>query len=64
MCLQDLKDKYSYMRRTRGDGNCFFRAFGFAYMEQLLQDKDEQQRLVIISVLTNFELIISRWSCQ
>lgn len=34
------------MRRTRGDGNCFYRAFGFAYLEQLLNDKEELARLV------------------
>ena len=30
-----LASKYS-MRRVRGDGNCFYRAFLFAYLEQLL----------------------------
>jgi len=34
-----LKDTYSHIRRVRPDGNCFFRAVGFAFMEQLLSDK-------------------------
>lgn len=34
--VTDLQNRYSVMRRTRGDGNCFFRAFGFSYFEYLL----------------------------
>jgi len=45
---QNLEKKYSRFRRTRGDGNCFYRAFGFAYMELLLQDQEELARFVII----------------
>ncbi len=29
------------MRRTRGDGNCFYRAFGFGYLEENLKNKAE-----------------------
>ncbi|XP_065919436.1 ubiquitin thioesterase OTUB1-like isoform X2 [Dysidea avara] len=36
--IQDLKTKYAKLRRTRGDGNCFFRAFAFAYMERAISD--------------------------
>jgi ubiquitin thioesterase protein OTUB1 len=32
------------LRRTRGDGNCFFRAFAFAYLESLLSDKSDLTR--------------------
>ncbi|XP_039273241.1 ubiquitin thioesterase OTUB1-like [Styela clava] len=35
-----LSEKYSHVRKTRGDGNCFYRAFGFGYLEYLLQNKD------------------------
>lgn len=42
--IQDLKSRYSKLRRTRGDGNCFFRAFGFAYMESLLKDGTDLER--------------------
>lgn len=34
-----LKNAYGGFRRVRPDGNCFFRAVGFAYLEQLLNDK-------------------------
>ena len=29
------------MRRTRGDGNCFFRSFIFALLETLVVSNDE-----------------------
>ncbi len=41
---QDLQSMYSNLRRTRGDGNCFFRAFSFAYLERLLQDSSDLPR--------------------
>lgn len=42
--LQDLSSRYSQLRRTRGDGNCFFRAFAFGYMESLLHDRSDLPR--------------------
>jgi len=42
--IRDLRSKYSKYRRTRGDGNCFFRAFAFAYMESVLKDKADLPR--------------------
>ena len=41
---QDLHKKYSYIRKTRPDGNCFYRAFGFSHLEALLDDSKELQR--------------------
>lgn len=38
--VEKLETSYSHLRRTRGDGNCFFRAFVFNYLETLLRDKD------------------------
>ncbi|XP_048850945.1 ubiquitin thioesterase OTUB1a isoform X1 [Brienomyrus brachyistius] len=43
--IQDLHRKYSYIRKTRPDGNCFYRAFGFSHLESLLDDAKELQRL-------------------
>ena len=31
----NLASKYSKIRRTRPDGNCFFRALAFAYFEKV-----------------------------
>lgn len=42
--VKDLSLKYSYIRRTRPDGNCFFRAFSYAYLEYLLTDKKEYEK--------------------
>lgn len=39
-----LGQKYSYIRRTRPDGNCFFRAFSYAYLERLINNKDEYNK--------------------
>ncbi|OXB52259.1 UNVERIFIED_CONTAM: hypothetical protein H355_004567, partial [Colinus virginianus] len=41
--IKDLLQKYSYIRKTRPDGNCFYRAFGFAHLEVLLEDSQELQ---------------------
>merc|ERR1712117_532146 len=42
--IRNLSAKFSDIRRTRPDGNCFFRAFGFAYFERLLTDDAEFSR--------------------
>ncbi|XP_053134492.1 ubiquitin thioesterase OTUB1 isoform X2 [Hemicordylus capensis] len=42
--IKDLLKKYSYIRKTRPDGNCFYRAFGFSHLEALLEDGKELQR--------------------
>lgn len=39
--IKDLSSKYKYIRRTRPDGNCFFRAFSYACIERLLDRKDD-----------------------
>ncbi|KER25477.1 hypothetical protein T265_14197, partial [Opisthorchis viverrini] len=41
--LELLKKKYTGIRRLRRDGNCFYRAFGFAYIEYLLNGKRLKQ---------------------
>ena len=33
--VMKLGSKYSNVRRTRPDGNCFFRAVAFAYFEKV-----------------------------
>ena len=48
-----LAELYSQFRRTRPDGNCFFRAFGFRLFEKLLNDEDRlsQVRATIVPSL-------------
>ncbi|XP_059169803.1 ubiquitin thioesterase OTUB1-like [Physella acuta] len=55
--IEDLKKRYANMRKTRGDGNCFFRAFGFAYLETLLKDTADYQRFLGIAEKSKDELI-------
>ncbi len=42
--IAQLRRGYSAIRRTRGDGNCFFRSFVFAYVEQILRTGDVAER--------------------
>lgn len=39
--IQMLSKKYIHVRKTRGDGNCFYRAFGFGYLEYLLANREK-----------------------
>ncbi|KJE90158.1 peptidase C65 Otubain [Capsaspora owczarzaki ATCC 30864] len=41
--LKDVTSKYDSFRRVRGDGNCFYRAFGFALLQQILHRGTEEQ---------------------
>uniref|UniRef100_UPI00398F7615 ubiquitin thioesterase OTUB2-like isoform X1 n=1 Tax=Pristiophorus japonicus TaxID=55135 RepID=UPI00398F7615 len=43
--VQDISGKYAAFRRTLGDGNCFYRALSFAYLESLLGSKKGIQKL-------------------
>ncbi|XP_074064755.1 ubiquitin thioesterase OTUB1-like [Macrotis lagotis] len=55
--IRDLHQKYSYIRKTRPDGNCFYRAFGFSHLEALLEDSKELQRFKVISAQSKEELV-------
>lgn len=46
--IERLGEEYGSIRRTRGDGNCFFRSFLFGYLEHLLLSGDlgERDRVV------------------
>lgn len=41
--IDALAKRYHSMRRTRGDGNCFYRSFVFAYLEWLLMNWDQKE---------------------
>uniref|UniRef100_A0A8C9Q173 ubiquitinyl hydrolase 1 n=1 Tax=Spermophilus dauricus TaxID=99837 RepID=A0A8C9Q173_SPEDA len=34
--IQELSKRFTAIRKTKGDGNCFYRALGYAYLESLL----------------------------
>ncbi|XP_037537728.1 ubiquitin thioesterase OTUB1 [Nematolebias whitei] len=55
--IKDLHKKYSYIRKTRPDGNCFYRAFGFAHLESLLDDSKELQKFKAVSSKSKLDLV-------
>ncbi|CAJ1086638.1 ubiquitin thioesterase OTUB1-like [Xyrichtys novacula] len=55
--IKDLYKKYSYIRKTRPDGNCFYRAFGFAHLESLLDDSKELQKFKAVASKSKLDLV-------
>ena len=49
---QDVCKGFSTVRKVCGDGNCFYRAFSFAFLESVLLKPRGLQRLVTDSSLT------------
>eukprot|EP00891_Asterochloris_glomerata_P000871 jgi/Astpho2/871/fgenesh1_pm.00016_%23_31_t len=49
--IATLEGQYSQIRRARGDGNCFFRSFMFAYMEHLLTKQDWRERDRVVEAI-------------
>ncbi|XP_010540436.1 PREDICTED: ubiquitin thioesterase otubain-like [Tarenaya hassleriana] len=41
--IKILGSQYAAIRRTRGDGNCFFRSFMFSYLEHVLETQDRAE---------------------
>ncbi|XP_062185495.1 uncharacterized protein LOC133889064 [Phragmites australis] len=39
-----LSEKYEFFRRAARDGNCFYRAFIFSYLEHVLEIQDDAER--------------------
>ncbi|XP_043286095.1 ubiquitin thioesterase otubain-like [Venturia canescens] len=52
-----LGQKYSYFRRTRPDGNCFFRAFSYAYLERLINNKEEYEKFKDLALKSKDNLV-------
>jgi len=49
--LVKLETRYPYWRRCRGDGNCYYRALGFAYIEKIIaagESRFDQTGLVLL----------------
>ncbi|CDW59209.1 Peptidase C65 domain containing protein [Trichuris trichiura] len=45
----NLQKKYAYIRRVRGDGNCFYRAVAFSLCELSMQNPVSLFRLALIN---------------
>ncbi|PON54797.1 Ubiquitin thioesterase Otubain [Parasponia andersonii] len=41
--IKVLSQQYVAIRRTRGDGNCFYRSFMFSYLEHILESQDQAE---------------------
>lgn len=41
--IKVLCEEFASIRRTRGDGNCFFRSFMFSYLERILESQDQEE---------------------
>lgn len=52
-----LGQKYSYIRRTRPDGNCFFRAFSYAYLEKIIGNKEEYEKFRELALKSKESLV-------
>lgn len=55
--ITKLENDYEWIRRTRPDGNCFFRAFSFAYFESLINDNDEVGKFIKFTQQSKEELV-------
>ncbi|XP_053211844.1 ubiquitin thioesterase OTUB1-like [Panonychus citri] len=55
--IKSLVKKYHLLRRTRPDGNCFFRGFTYAYFEYLITDEQELDRFIGVSNKSKDDLI-------
>lgn len=55
--LKYLTSKYKSIRKTRPDGNCFFRAFAYAYLEYLVKNKDDYEQFRVLSEESKDRLI-------
>ncbi|KAL0905397.1 hypothetical protein M5K25_023814 [Dendrobium thyrsiflorum] len=53
--IKELHEKYASFRRVRGDGNCFFRAFKFAYLEHILLMNDMGEANRILAKVEEFK---------
>lgn len=49
--LSDLEAQFVQIRKTRGDGNCFFRALAFALVENIIHRFQGERRIELISSL-------------
>lgn len=45
------------MRRTRPDGNCFFRAFAYAYLEYCVRHKDDYEEFRVLAQESRDKLV-------
>jgi len=62
--IMKLAERHSKIRRCRGDGNCFYRAFGFAWFERLLNSKNHDLRQSALSSLADTISLLNKAGYQ
>ncbi|EDV98879.1 ubiquitin thioesterase otubain-like [Drosophila grimshawi] len=55
--IRELSKKYKFIRRTRPDGNCFFRAFAYSYLEYLITNNTAYQEFKILAEASKDKLV-------
>lgn len=53
--VRELSSKFSSWRKSRGDGNCYYRAVAISYLEEMLRRKKFAQLLALYLKLLNQE---------
>lgn len=57
--IQALNLQYRWIRRTRRDGNCFYRAFGISLMEVLKKNSGEYDRYIDLITIDLLLILIN-----
>ncbi|KAG0248345.1 hypothetical protein BG011_000175 [Mortierella polycephala] len=59
--IMNLADTHDRMRRSRGDGNCFYRAFAFAWFERVMlaKSKPELHAQAVKAIQESKDLLIA-----
>lgn len=55
--IRDLSLKYKSSRKTRPDGNCFFRAFAYSYLEYCVNNKGDYESFKALAEQSKDKLI-------
>mgnify|MGYP003387679545 CR=1 FL=1 len=53
-----LSKTYNNVRKVKGDGNCFYRAFLFSYLERIHRDHDDAERLRILNIFSESKSVV------
>ncbi|KDQ54548.1 hypothetical protein JAAARDRAFT_397855 [Jaapia argillacea MUCL 33604] len=49
---------YNGIRRTRGDGDCFYRSLAFAFVERLMNSEEEELEFSVMSAISTLESVL------
>uniref|UniRef100_A0A7S0VJI6 ubiquitinyl hydrolase 1 n=1 Tax=Polytomella parva TaxID=51329 RepID=A0A7S0VJI6_9CHLO len=59
--IASIKNQYNTFRRVQSDGNCFYRAFIYGYLEQLISTRDEIEcERMLACLLSKFDVLCAQ----